>query len=330
MKNAKIDWLLDENDFSSSQTPMEIKNFSDYQLVEYPLPRKLGKAWIETIKTRDQITLASVRHEYIPVKPDPIIKLGELSEVFNDMSLYIRLSTSKVRHDNLHGETSLSFGPGEAAFSHAERADYIAYHDTSKPFTYTGLWVTDKDLNWLIGEENMETLITKLKLDKPPVTKVWPLPNRIAQIIHHGISPSHNGAMRQLHTQAKTLEFLCDLQEFYISPLNVGKVTRDRVAIRKLHDTLINQEGKLPTIQEMASIAGMNAQKMNEIFKEEYQQTIHSFITQQRLEDAHAAIELSDIPLKEVAMKLGYSHVNHFSNAFKRQFGYAPSSIRKK
>ena len=328
MKNAKIDWLVEDGDSKSSISPLGINDFSDYQFVNYPLPEKLGKAWIETIRTKDKITLATAQHYYIPQKQNPVIQFGAISENYEEISFYVRLSSRQLRLKNIHGEDCLSFGPGQAAFTHSESCDYVAFHDTTKPFRYTGAWMTDRDLNWLIGEHNASVLFKYLQVDKPPVTKVMPLPNQIANILHHAISPKHTGPLRQLRVQAKTLEFLCALQEFYDTPINLSSCARDKNSIRQLHDTLINLEGKLPSIKEMALLAGMNAQKMNSLFKEEYQLPIHKFITRQRLRDAHTAIQTSKIPLKELASRLGYSHVNHFSNAFKREFGYAPSNLR--
>jgi AraC-like DNA-binding protein len=34
--------------------------------------------------------------------------------------------------------------------------------------------------------------------------------------------------------------------------------------------------------------------------------------------------------MKALANQLGYSHVNHFITAFKRQFGYSPGTIRRR
>lgn len=36
------------------------------------------------------------------------------------------------------------------------------------------------------------------------------------------------------------------------------------------------------------------------------------------------------LPMKVLASRLGYSHVNNFINAFKNRFGYSPGSLRRK
>ena len=108
MKNAKIDWLVEDGDSKSSISPLGINDFSDYQFVDYPLPEKLGKAWIETIRTKDKITLATATHHYIPQKQNPVIEFGAISENYEEISFYVRLSSRQLRLKNIHGEDCLA------------------------------------------------------------------------------------------------------------------------------------------------------------------------------------------------------------------------------
>ena len=74
----------------------------------------------------------------------------------------------------------------------------------------------------------------------------------------------------------------------------------------------------------------LSVRTLNDEFKAEYGKPIQTFITDHRLNEAHAAIISTDIPLKSVALRLGYTHTNHFLTAFKKKFGYSPGSLRKK
>lgn len=81
-------------------------------------------------------------------------------------------------------------------------------------------------------------------------------------------------------------------------------------------------------LSEIALKFGRSARALNEEFIQEYGESIFSFITNQRLEEARLAIMNSDISLKKLAQRLGYSHVNNFSAAFTRKYGYGPSKLR--
>jgi len=74
----------------------------------------------------------------------------------------------------------------------------------------------------------------------------------------------------------------------------------------------------------------VTAAKLNQSFQKKYDQSIYSFLSNQRLDQAHQALLDSDIPLKTLAHKIGYSHVNHFITAFKKKFGVTPGSLKKR
>ncbi|SDI24359.1 helix-turn-helix transcriptional regulator [Propionivibrio dicarboxylicus] len=92
---------------------------------------------------------------------------------------------------------------------------------------------------------------------------------------------------------------------------------------------LINMHGKLPTLNELAAQFGCSARLLNDDFVAEFGGSIYAFITSQRLDEAHEAILQSNVPLKTLAFKLGYAHVNHFITAFRKKYGYPPGSLRK-
>ncbi len=74
---------------------------------------------------------------------------------------------------------------------------------------------------------------------------------------------------------------------------------------------------------------GRPARALNAEFAQEFGMSIFAFINHQRMEAARLAILASDTSLKQLAQKLGYSHVNHFSAAFTKKYGYGPASLRK-
>ena len=80
----------------------------------------------------------------------------------------------------------------------------------------------------------------------------------------------------------------------------------------------------------MAERFGMSARWLNNEFAREYGKTIYAFVTDMRLAEAQAALMQSSLSIKALSVRLGYSHVNHFTTAFKRKFGYPPGSVRRK
>jgi len=60
----------------------------------------------------------------------------------------------------------------------------------------------------------------------------------------------------------------------------------------------------------------------------EFGESIYSFLTNYRLEQARLAIEKGRQSLKVIAYKVSYSHGNHFITAFKRKYNCTPGSLR--
>lgn len=101
---------------------------------------------------------------------------------------------------------------------------------------------------------------------------------------------------------------------------------------RKLHAEarVLDYLARLSTRGELAQQFGLSARRLNDAFAAEYGQSIFNFVTGHRLDEAHASLLAGHTPLKVLAARLGYSHVNHFIAAFKRRFGYPPGSLRRK
>jgi transcriptional regulator GlxA family with amidase domain len=100
--------------------------------------------------------------------------------------------------------------------------------------------------------------------------------------------------------------------------------------LRELHHYLMHLEGDMPTLKELGSKFGTSPQNLNKGFMREYGQSIYCMVTNHRLNLAHQVLVNSSLPIKTIATRMGYSHVNHFTYAFGKKFGYPPGSLRRK
>ncbi len=156
------------------------------------------------------------------------------------------------------------------------------------------------------------------------------MPLAVSAPLRAALSDALQGQLKQLFAQAKALEYLCGLATHVQLPdTKTYPHSRRRDRVQALHEYLTHLEGKLPTLEDLGARFGLSARRLNEAFTREYGQPIHAFISDWRLNEAHQAIIESNIPLKQLAVRLGYAHVNHFNSAFKRRFGYPPGSLRR-
>lgn len=195
----------------------------------------------------------------------------------------------------------------------------------------TSLTVGLRTLEHLVGEETARRTLDALGLLPAPQVLIRPIPTSVSDILHHVIPSDLTGAPQKITAQARALHYLAAL----ITHLGTDRETpspqsSSRKRARELHSLLINAEGKIPTLNELGERFNKSARTLSNDFQAAYGQSIAAFISDRRLQEAHAAIVKSDIPLKAIAERLGYRHTNHFVRAFSNKFGYSPGSLRKK
>ena len=72
-----------------------------------------------------------------------------------------------------------------------------------------------------------------------------------------------------------------------------------------------------------------NFDYINRIFKKETGQTIFSYLTRVRISQAKMLLTSGNLPIKTIALRVGYDDIYYFSNAFKKETGVSPSRYRK-
>jgi AraC-like DNA-binding protein len=95
-------------------------------------------------------------------------------------------------------------------------------------------------------------------------------------------------------------------------------------------DILMTQDfsAELPKIEELAKRVYMSPAKFKTIFKTVYGQSFYDYYNTSRLNKARRQIMLGESTIKEVTIAYGFTDGAHFSNAFKKCFGFAPSDVK--
>ena len=107
------------------------------------------------------------------------------------------------------------------------------------------------------------------------------------------------------------------------------------ILIQKIKDVIVEMvymEDKLPT----AKISSYLADKLNysygyisNLFSEITYTSIENYIILQRVERAKQLIQVNNLTFTEIAWKLNYSSVAHFSNQFKNVTGLTPTAFQR-
>lgn len=141
----------------------------------------------------------------------------------------------------------------------------------------------------------------------------------------------YKGGLKLLFLQARCVELLI-LQAEAFEQQQLGKVAlktgRDRDAIVYAYEYLLAHISDPPTIDQLASIAGVNTFKLKKGFRELYDNTVFGCLNDARMHRAKEQLR-DGMHIKCIADELGYSSVQHFSAAFKKRFGVPPGQAQR-
>lgn len=329
--NFNLHWLITPG--ASVATPVD-ETLTIHRM-DYQIPTELGKAWLDSFDLNNGMRLYRATHHLEKVPFGEMLPILEIvgNEPEPTFCAQTWLSGIGCHHEYWRGRNFPSVEvwgrPGQDTFRLTQQWDacvLIAGGGTTKMCSVT---VSQPLLRTLLGDSFEAQLLEKLGLDKVTQAVVRQVPQHLNIPLQKAMSDQYTGSTKRLFAQAKVLEYLGLVIDFIKIEKNTTHQRRHTQKIRKLRDYLLSIEGSLPTLNSLATDFGLSAKQLNIEFKIEFGKSIFEYVLVNRLEQAHDALLESNIPMKLISDRLGYSHVNHFITAFKRQFSYPPGSLRK-
>lgn len=326
-----VSWLSTPNDHNSvipADSPI-------LERLPYDLPPETGEAWAESLALHDGIVLYRAVHALEPSPVGQLIPLLEVESTGEDASFNAQIWLSGLGcHDEYWNgrdgsPTRIVAGPGRDTFRHGRKWHAQVLVEGGIHSEMRSVVIPDALMQTLLGDSAAQDLLGRLGLSGQRPTIVHPMPQHISTPLREAMSAQLTGTVRKLYAQARILDYLAGLLTFVSEGKTVRREGTHRAKIRDLHHYLINVEGRVPTLTELADMFGISARRLNVEFINEFGQSIYGFLTEHRLAQAHAILLAEPVPMKILAARLGYSHVNHFSAAFKKKFGHPPGSLRK-
>jgi len=96
-----------------------------------------------------------------------------------------------------------------------------------------------------------------------------------------------------------------------------------------LLDEMRAQPGEAYPIGDLARRLGVNALRLNQLFKRATGLPPHAFLTSLRIQQAKKLLAAGDLTVGSIAWKLGYPSSQHFATQFKRETGLTPRAWRQ-
>lgn len=142
------------------------------------------------------------------------------------------------------------------------------------------------------------------------------------------------GFYKRWMIEAKVTELLMlQFEQYERSKSHIsGKAIRKK-DIEQMHhvkDIIMNNTHSPCSLIDLAHQVGTNEFHLKKAFKEVFGTTVFGYLQQVRMEEAQQLLLAGDMSISQIALDIGYKNANHFSAAYKKQFGYSPSELRKK
>ncbi|QNK62554.1 helix-turn-helix transcriptional regulator [Pedobacter sp. PAMC26386] len=156
----------------------------------------------------------------------------------------------------------------------------------------------------------------------------WAMQNCIKDILNC----NYTVGLRLMFIESKCIELLVLQAEAF--ELAITKKQRpplqssyDRDCIYYARDYLVEHIHEPPSVAELAKLCGINEFKLKQGFKGLFDSSIFGYLSDYKLNNAKELLQ-EGRSIKSVAFGLGYSSVQHFSNAFRKKFATTPGKLR--
>jgi hypothetical protein len=319
-----INWLIDA-DIPHAEIGINTKR------IQIPYPPTLAQGYSEHFDIVDGITLIQSKHEFFDEDRPKEIPLGKFKADFPSNSFAIQMIHSGCVgiFDNRR-KIFLERTPDVDIFWRTKSFDIEQSVYTEEDISISILIFSEQQMINLLGSEEADNLYKGLNLyevnDYHGIKIPSAISNKIANCVPHNLE----GNMRSLYAQSMIFQYLIDLNAFASSKsIFLNSLDTSDFNIELIYNDLLRITTEIPTLTELSKKYNAAPSKLSQSFIKKYDESIYSFLSNQRLDQAYQALSKTNVPMKALAHKIGYSHVNHFITAFKRKFGVTPGSIRQ-
>ena len=182
------------------------------------------------------------------------------------------------------------------------------------------------------GNEPLKELAEKvMNQENAILSPEWKTNNfKIQSVVNEIINCQYSKELKNLFLLSKSIELLVLQAELYNTKQSQSfiKSERDKTKLMEAKELLTSKIDKPPTLSELSKLVALNEYKLKRGFKELFGTTVFGYIHHCRMNLAKNLLLDTSKSAKEIAYEIGYSSPQHFSKAFKNQFGLPPNSIR--
>ena len=133
-----------------------------------------------------------------------------------------------------------------------------------------------------------------------------------------------DNSLRSISKMKKYLEYVIRTSSDFASSLSKSQSVVGRV--KEYINSHLSEE---ITRTNMANMVYLNSDYLARLFKKETNQSLGAYLLDRRIHEAKRLLVQSNIPVNEIAQKVGYDNFSYFSHIFKEKTNMTPNEYRK-
>ena len=123
-------------------------------------------------------------------------------------------------------------------------------------------------------------------------------------------------------------ELIILTSRIYHSTLDEAKNNNTHQSLRQLRSEILSQLERHWTVKDMAELAGLSRSRFSYLYKETFAISPKEDLLTERMNMAKHLLKSQNQPISEIAARVGYDNVYHFSKQFKLNYALSPSQYR--
>ncbi|MDE1569131.1 helix-turn-helix transcriptional regulator [Aquabacter sp. P-9] len=172
----------------------------------------------------------------------------------------------------------------------------------------------------------------RLSMERPLHVLRRPLDAHLRRIAWQVLEPPKAAGLAALMLESRALDLLGALVEA------VGEATpqgadalraRDLDRVKAIRERIDADPASIVSLAGLAEEFGVSASKLKRDFFSAFATCAGAYVNERRLLLGRALIEREGLSVSEASYRAGYGHPTNFSTAFRRRFGFAPSTLRR-
>ncbi len=100
--------------------------------------------------------------------------------------------------------------------------------------------------------------------------------------------------------------------------------------VHKIQDWIANHPQQNPSVESLASVAGMSARNLTRVFRQVTGTTVRSYVNKIKMEIAKSLLDDQNRTIENVAYACGFEHPRQFRRVWKQSFGFTPTEYRRR